>query len=521
MLESQKCTDASTQSAGATPCRPGFSRLPQLISIFLCMVVLAACDGNYLVWSTDGKLAAIIGSKGLRVSDAEGTISPVLVDRAGMFRWLPQEHQGVVVGFDYVRTWAELKPVLTNEQIKQIVQDAALLRRKVFTYHGDKKKFEESATHGIGYPLQAALYLRANSSVDFEKLALKKWPGYAAIRVPVFSIKSSHLDTQAAKTIKVIDRGIDEIVELRVSPNGKYLACVKHRRPKETNYICLFSMLNSEKLLNVCSDTACYPDWSSDSKTLFYSRVNAVTESKTLQIPDLHEGGLFKLEITDGNGSFLTKYASQRLANLIFDIKSPVRSLRDGRVLFLSRAVRYPEAVRRTQSVSLFAYSAADGGRVDELVKKDKDMTYFEPSPEQDCLAYCLYGGTIWVSKINGSDPVEVCNGKDFEPSGILPQWRNNQELSYDAKSKSSIPGKSTYAVMLWSRNGNRELSKSWSKDAISEVSVHRDLFQDAIGKIIEDMDRSAERRTPKPSDGPDKPSEKPAAKRVSSQSRK
>ncbi|MBX9567899.1 MAG: hypothetical protein K2X77_03350 [Candidatus Obscuribacterales bacterium] len=445
-----------------------------------------------MVWSTDGKLATVIGSKGLRVCDAEGAISPVLIDRAGMFRWIPHEHQGVVVGFDYANSWNDLKTVLTDEQQKLVIKDAALLRKKVFTYHGDRRKFEDSALRSLGYPLQAALYLRATSSVDFEKLAVRKWPAYKVVRVPVFNIKSFHIDHQTVKEGPVIDRSIDEIVELRVSPNGKNLACVKHRRPQETNYISVFSIAGGEKLPMVAKDTGVYPDWSADSRYLYYSRINAPGEMNALRIPDLHEGGLFKTEIVDGAGKLIQKNTSQRLANVIFDLKGPVRALRDGRVLFLSRQIRFPDALHPEVPSELFSYSPHNGGRVDNLIHKEKDILYFEPSPDQEQLAV-LSGGIITVSKINGSDPVEV-NNKEQEASGILPQWRTNTELTYDVKTKpTGNPNKPSYIVMLWSRNGgNKDLSKNWSKEALSEVSVHRDLFQDAIGKIIEDMDRSA-----------------------------
>ena len=443
-----------------------------------------------MVWSSDGKLATVIGSKGLRVCDAEGAISPVLIDRAGMFRWIPHERDGVVVGFDYVNNWNELKPVLSEEQKAQIVKEAMLLRKKVFTYHGDRRKFEDSALRTLGYPLQAALYLRSNSSADFEKLAVRKWPGYKLVRVPVFNIKTFHVDAQSVKEGRLIDRSLDEIVELRVSPNGKYLACVKHRRPKETNYISVFSVAGKEKLPMVAKDTSVYPDWSADSRFLYYSRINAPGELSTLRIPDLHEGGLFKTELIDSVGKLVQKNTSQRLANLIFDLKGPVRALKDGRVLFLSRQVRFPDSLHQDLSTELFSYSPHGKGEVDHLLRKDKDISYFEPSPDQEQVAV-LSGGTITVSKFNGSDLSEVCNA---DASGILPQWRSNTELSYDVKSKSSAsPNKPNYTVMLWSKNGgNRDMSKNWSKEALSEVSVHRDLFQDALGKIIEDMDRSA-----------------------------
>ena len=470
------------------------SQLQMSLVFGLSILALSACDGNYMVWSSDGKLAAVIGSKGLRVIETEDSISPVLVDRAGMFRWIPQEHEGLVVNFDYVRSWADLKPILSAEQEKQIIQEAAILRKKVFTYHGDRKKFEDSALRVLGYPLPAALYLRSNSSVDFEKLTLKKWPAYAAVKVPIFNIKTCSIQPQSARLGRTIDRGIDEIIDLRVSPNGKYLACVKHRRPKETNYLSVFSLSGPEKLVNIAADTAVYPDWSADSHSIFYSRLNSAAETKTLKIPDLHEGGLFKLDIVDGAGKLLAKKNSQRLANLLFDVKAPIRALKDGRVLFLSRELRFPEAAQRVPLVALFAYKPVDGGTVETVFRKDKDLTYFEPNPDQEQIAV-VSASAINVIKSNGSDPVEVCNGKDIEASGILPQWKSNSELSYDAKIKTANTPKPGYAVMLWSRaSGNKDISKSWNKDAVTEVSVHRDLFQDAVGKIVEEMDKSAKK---------------------------
>lgn len=460
-----------------------------------CAVLLSACEGNYMVWSTDGKFATVIGSKGLRVCDSEGSISPVLVDRAGMFRWLPHEHQGVAVGFDYVRTWNELKPVLSEEQTKQVIAEAGMLRKKVFTYHGDRRKFEDSALRSLGYPLQAALYLRSTSSADFEKLAVRKWPAYNVVKVPVFNIKTFSVDNHSVKEGRLIDRSIDEIVELRVSPNGKYVACVKHKRPQETNYISVFSIAGNEKLSMVAKDAGVYPDWSTDSRHLYYTRINAPGEMHVLRIPDIHEGGLFKTELIDSTGKLVQKNTSQRLANLLFDLKGPVRALRDGKILFVSRQIRFPDTLNQDFQSELFSYSPHERGRVDSVIRKDKDILYFEPSPEQDQVAV-LSGGIVTVSKINGSDP-EVCNGKDQDAAGILPQWRSNTELTYDVKTKpSGNPNKPNYAVMVWSKSGgNRDLSKSWSKEAVSEVSVHRDLFQDALGKIIEDMDRSAKKK--------------------------
>lgn len=72
-----------------------------------------------------------------------------------------------------------------------------------------------------------------------------------------------------------------------------------------------------------------------------------------------------------------------------------------------------------------------------------------------------------------------------------FPQWRNEQEFSYGAEKPSIAKGiKPSYAVMISSRSQqSRELSKSWGKEAISEIVVHKDLFQEAMEGVIEKIE--------------------------------
>lgn len=461
----------------------------QVLVAFCFVFVLSACDGNYLVWSSDGKYGAAIGAKGLRITDAEGVITPVLLD-AGIFRWMPQEHQGFVVSYDYAGSWAELKGLLTDEQQKQVIDESAKLKKRVYSYKGDQKKFAESTFRTFAYPLEAVLHLRANSDPDFKKLAQKKWRAFQSVKVPVFVIKQVQIEDKSARVLRVIDRGIDEVAELRVSPNGKFLACVKHEHAKDYNYIQIIPLRAFAKPTTAAVATNIYPDWSADGRFLYYARLNGRDDPDLLPGANIHEGVLCRQEIGDNSNSSQLPGKAQKLARLIFDPRLPIRVLKDGRVFFSSRELRLPSSTNAGANNRLFFF---DAPKVESLFHKTDDLVYFELSPDQEHLAVTTSNGSLYVIKTNGTGEMELCNGKDLRISGILPQWRSTHELSFGAEQPAPKGSKPVYSVLLYNSNQNnsRDLSKAWGKEAASEILVHRDIFQEAMGGVIRDIEKS------------------------------
>lgn len=465
----------------------------RIASFALICLATAGCDGNYLVWSSDGKLGAVIGAKGLRVCDAEGSISKVLADKAGLFRWIPgAEHQGMYVGYDYAGRWTDVKPLLSIDQDRMIQDESLKLKRKIYTYRGDPKKFPENALRTFNYPLEAAMHLHATATPDIEKLALKRWPPYAFIKVPIFYIKLVNVDTNAVTQIRTIDRGIDEIVELKASPNGKFIACVKHEKGQERNYIEVIPNVAFAKPVIIAYNTNAFPDWSADSRHLFYTRANTENEPDLLRGQPVHEGALYKVEVADASGKVLSVPKQQRMARVVFDNRAPVRALKDGRVLFISRELRIPSAINSNLSSALFYL---DGNKSDVLIRRTDDIAFFEPNPEQDQLAVTTSGGALLVCKSNGNEIFEICNAKELRLSGLLPQWKSNQELSFGTEQVAQKGSKSNYSIYLWTKaSGMKDLSKSWGKEAASEIIVHRDIFQEAMTGVLEDIDRKMEK---------------------------
>ncbi|MBX9724333.1 MAG: hypothetical protein K2X81_23190, partial [Candidatus Obscuribacterales bacterium] len=430
----------------------------------------------------------------LRICDGEGAISPVLFDKAGMFRWFPQEHQGLLVGYDYTNKWADLKPLLSPEQEKQIADESMKLRRKVFSYHGDQKKFAENALRTFNYPLEAALHLHSVASPDIEKMTKQKWPAYSSVKVPVFYIKQCQVDAQSIKIGKTLDRGIDEIVELKVSPNGKYIACVKHESAQERNFIEIISAQGNENAAFVATNTNSFPAWSNDARALFYSRCNTGSEPDLLKGHGVHEGGLFKVEVADAAGKKIAAMKSVRLANLIFDNRAPIHAMKDGRILFVSREIRLPNSVNATPAAVLFSL---EGNKVETIVRRNDDIAYFEANQDQDMLAISTSSSALIVCKANGTEQSELCNGKDLRISGLLPQWKSNQELSYGTETAAAAKGsKPAYSVLLWTKGAGaaKDLSKAWGKEAASEINIHRDFFQEAMTGVMQDLDRASDK---------------------------
>lgn len=462
--------------------------MKNLLLLVSVILLLAACDGNYLVWSSDGSMAAAVGAKGLRLVDSEGNISKVLYEQAGMFRWIPHEHQGLVVGYEYASSWSELKGLLSREQVKKVSEESAALKRKIQNYRGDKKKFAEQTMRSFRYPLEAILHLRANSSPDFEKLALQKWPAFTAVKVPVYFIKLLQLDDKSARLLRVVNKGIDEIVELRISPNAKYLACVKHENRQQRNYIEALPLVAFAKSTIVADNTNAYPDWGPDSRSLYFSRPSTSSQASFSKDTSNKEGSLCKIELIDQQGKLSSNPKEQKLSSLFFENKTPVRVMKDGRVFFISRELRIPQSTSAPKTNAVFAWQE---GIVESVFRKNTDIAYFEPSPEGDQLAVTTASGALYLANLaNPSESSELVNNKGLRVSGLLPQWKTNGELSFGLEQQGAQGSKPSYSVKLWTKGQTKDLSKSWGKEALSEILVRRDMFQEAVGGVVSDIDK-------------------------------
>jgi hypothetical protein len=99
------------------------------LALIATLLALAGCDeaGENVVWSPDGRQAAVIGTKGLYLCDAGGKLSPLLVPRATHARWLPDGKRLVVARSMDFATWREVAPQLSDAERNYVVTTAKRL----------------------------------------------------------------------------------------------------------------------------------------------------------------------------------------------------------------------------------------------------------------------------------------------------------------------------------------------------------------------------------------------------------
>src|SRR5690242_10334428 len=91
---------------------------------------LGGCVSQRIIWSPDGKQAAVLADKGLHVCDAEGRLSGLLVPDTRIAAWFPDSVRLAVVVQERFQTWADLKQRMPQQTRIESLAKGFLARAK-------------------------------------------------------------------------------------------------------------------------------------------------------------------------------------------------------------------------------------------------------------------------------------------------------------------------------------------------------------------------------------------------------
>lgn len=433
-----------------------------------------------LEWSADGSRAALISKGRLYICNQAGQLKGPLADSVGRATWFPDSLRIAVAETRELDKWEELVKIAPAEfDEKKIISAARDLREELITYDGDLDNFKPSNSRRLSMQqwMAAALYLSLQDDQRLRKKFGDKWKDFDQIKVAVSTVLLiSATDDPANKRVPLFST-LNDIVDLRVSPDGGAVACVTSRSEgwaeSEVKSLEVSTLGEPRGRILAADDVTAGPDWSGDSRSLFFFRRAA---------PDSDSGGtavLCRLAVRDEKGALLGKLPeSSNLALALFSASLRVRCLDDGRLLFAAAEVSLPAGFKASpRGLTLFALTPGETSVIKRVIPASADARLpdradlFELSPDQKLVAVPGEKGRISVVTLATGEVNEVIDKDDSDGLRTVPVWRNSGQLSWVSPANSALTNSARDEVILWSAGGKAvTISGKWPNDVIDGI---------------------------------------------------
>lgn len=442
-----------------------------------------------VIWSPDGRWAAVRGADGLYLSDASGKLSARLIERVSAVAWLPDSTGLVLCKADPSRSWDELAGVVTEAQRAELERRAPALRAEILAYEGDWDAFKPSAVTGLtgGQTLALFTYVREKLGAGLAEKLGSKWDEFQKLSAAVYSLEIAALGSDGTlKPGRVLARALDAFDELRVAPTGKAVAYRGGAPGDEATRPLLAVPTDGSTVPRpVAEHTAMFPDWSVDGRYLVYAatRTPGGEDGKELRL-----GVIARRQVCAADGRPLASPPeAEELAGIAFQNEVRVRCLRDGRVLFATLPVQLPCTSKdMPQRAGLFAVDPGRQPTVTALLPRQADeelpdvMFLFEVSPDEQHICVAGANGRIAVLTLTDGQVWNLVDENEVDHLRLPPAWRSADELCFavvpgpaEAKQRAEI----VLAKLDWSkRQAQRKvISADWPEAVVTDFLVEKE----------------------------------------------
>ena len=468
--------------------------------------ILAGCVPKKIVWSPDGRRAAVVAARRLYLCDADGTLSAAVVDRVdgdtlAPVAWFPDSQRILVVREEKVRDWDEAATLMSETVREELIARAGRFREDLLAYEGDWGGFSSAALDNLTHEQGDAVrvYVKQHLAEGLaEHLSAEAWDAIAQASIEVQLLQVFDVHDDRATAGPQIVRVIGGITEVRISPDGKNVAYVG--APRETDpeglpreavdapTLFVLPVDGGSGPQSVADYVGWFPDWSPDGTHLVYAKPNGPIPSDG---DDLVLGTVTRRQVADADGSLLEKFGgTQPLAGIVFFPLTKVRCLADGRILFSAAEVHLPATGDdMPERASLFIVDPERHAMVTRIVPRQSEahavmetlaVGLFEPSPDGTRVAVAHEDGRVAIFHLNGGSVHVVQPDNEerrkYNPDlRTMPAWRSNEELCFAVPPGSAYGSPDRAEIVLWSDPNVRVLSRNWPAEGAGRLLAVRE----------------------------------------------
>ncbi len=443
-----------------------------LTRIALASIATAALFGclpeERIVWSPDGKRAAVATPNGLYFIDPTGKVLPPrLTETPVRCDWFADGRRLAVIHTTKAANWGQIAELFDAGQTSEVKRQARILRDRILAYEskdGKLDKFDLDPTRQMTPEIQigALIYMRDHDAEGLREKIGDEWTAIEEMENAIWTLQVFKLDDDALKPDKVLTRSLAELRRPLICPKGKNIAYLKTGSAESDSAMSLHVIpAGGGRVCHVADNVAIDYDWSPDGASLAFIR-SAVPPDQGQD--NIHLGSLSTATVTAADGRLLAEpVAREDRVGVLFNGALGVRWLRDGRLLFSSVEVSLPATSRdMPQEWTLFVLDPRMPASVMRILGRDfvepRDMALplFTLSPDETRVLIPGTQGRLSMYEFASGSTVQLVDpdmAKDKTP--CLPSWRNADEITYAAANK----------VYLWKAGKTVCLSEAWTKE--------------------------------------------------------
>jgi hypothetical protein len=424
--------------------------------------LLAGCVTQRIVWSPDGKQAAVLAEDGLYLCDGEGHLSGLLLSNASIVAWFKDSQRMVIGQLETCTNWNRLAAALDPAMRDAIRRQATNLLARLEA--GDAQQVLESESRLDSKELLAARVLCLRE--EHAAASLKVLTGDPKLEKPEVQLSTLLVARAVNGRLEIgpiLAVEIGSIWDLRLSPGNDALAYTT-RLGEGRAHLSVIGLSGKLPAQIVARHAAVYPDWSPDGRSLVYI-APANTNSGD---GDITLGALTRREVVNEKGQIEIQKTTEELAGVMFNDLTRVRCLQDGRILFSSEEWRLPVTTNDLpQRQQLFALDPARQSTLTALVPHGThemlpaNLNYFEVSPDEKRIAFGGDKGMVAVFALSSGNVEVVQNGTEDTGLKSIPSWRSAAELCYIAIQDAGT-NRHKAEVALWQAGKTNILSRNW-----------------------------------------------------------
>ncbi len=447
-----------------------------IITSIACASLAGCIPEKRIIWSPDGRRAAVATPNGLFFIDPAGKVlDPRLTGSAANCGWFPDSRRLAVVHATKAKRWSEVGELFGLEQAGEIEKLAKALRDRVMAYQGNWDDFEIDPEEKFPSAIEiaAVVYLRDNLPAGLAEKFGDKWEDVEELQLDIWHLQVFTLRDDQLTPGRVLVRTFNQISRPRVAPNSRNVALLAPTANgnDETVGLRVVSVEGGE-LRSAAEFVALGYDWSPDGRSLACVR----TEASRDQGDNIQLGSLTTIRVAEKDGKLLTEPEQRNdRVGLLFNRLLSVRWLPDGRLLFSGVEATLPATTQdMPQEWSLFVLDPRTPASVLRVLGRDlaepveASVPMFEVSPDGRRVLLPGPGGKVILYEFSSGGSTSLVEQDD--PEGklrSLPSWRNEEQLCFvrPTQPQAGVPHRSE--VVLWKDGEVLSLSGAWPTEMV------------------------------------------------------